>query len=388
MADTATPDALDPATEDALATDDAAATQARRKRLFSILAIAVLVIALGWGVWYYVTQAGRVHTDNAYVGADTAQITPLVAGPVLDVRVANTQTVKRGDVLVVIDPADARVELAAAEAALQLARQHYRQASAGVSSATGRVTARQADITQARARLAEANATLERASHEFSRRQTLEGTGAVSGEELTTARTALASARAARDMAAAALNAASAGVASAAGDLAASNALVAGTSIETAPEVQSAMARVDAARLALERTIIRAPIDGVVTNKQVQIGQRVAAGAPIMVIVPIDRAYVDANFKEGQFGRLRVGQPAEVTSDFYGSDIVFHGRVVGFSGGTGAAFSLIPAQNATGNWIKVVQRLPVRIALDPAEMRAHPLRVGLSMEVVVDTRGH
>ena len=364
------------------------ADSGRRKRLFALLATIVLVLAVVYGVWYFITQAGRVHTDDAYVGADSAQITPLVSGAVSDVRVANTQFVHRGDVLVIIDGADARVDLSSAEAALQLARQHFRQASAGVSSAAGRVSARNADIAQARARLAEANAAMERATRELSRRQGLDVSGAVSGEEITTARSALASARAARDFAAAGVQAASASVASAGGDLAASSALVAGTSISSAPEVQAAQARVDAARLGVSRTVIRAPIDGVVTNKQVQIGQRIAAGTPIMVIVPTDRAFVDANFKEGQFGRLRIGQPAEVTSDFYGGGVVFHGHVVGFAGGTGAAFSLIPAQNASGNWIKVVQRLPVRIALDAAEMRRHPLRIGLSMDVTVDTRGH
>jgi membrane fusion protein (multidrug efflux system) len=140
-------------------------------------------------------------------------------------------------------------------------------------------------------------------------------------------------------------------------------------------------------RLDYERTVIRAPVDGVVTNRQVQIGQRIATGAPIMTIVPISSAYVDANFKESQLRHVKVGQPVELTSDFYGDDVVFHGRVTGFAGGTGAAFSLIPAQNATGNWVKVVQRLPVRVTLDPKELRAHPLRVGLTMDAVIDTRG-
>ncbi|PKQ00772.1 MAG: EmrA/EmrK family multidrug efflux transporter periplasmic adaptor subunit, partial [Alphaproteobacteria bacterium HGW-Alphaproteobacteria-13] len=153
--------------------------------------------------------------------------------------------------------------------------------------------------------------------------------------------------------------------------------------IDTAPDVAAAQARLD-----LERTVIRAPVDGVVTNKQVQVGQRIAAGAPVMIIVPIDTAYVDANFKESQFKRIRIGQPVELTSDYYGGDVVYRGKVVGIAGGTGAAFSLIPAQNATGNWVKVVQRLPVRIQLDPQELKAHPLRVGLSMDATIDTRGH
>ena len=160
-----------------------------------------------------------------------------------------------------------------------------------------------------------------------------------------------------------------------------------GTTLSTAPEVRTAQARLAQARLNVDRTVIRAPIDGVITGRQVQVGQRVAAGAPIMTIVPIDAAYVDANFKEDQLAKVRPGQPVRLTSDFYGGDVEYSGRVIGFAGGTGAAFALIPAQNATGNWIKVVQRLPVRIAMDPKELREHPLRVGLSMRATVDTRG-
>jgi membrane fusion protein (multidrug efflux system) len=362
------------------------ANPGKRRRLLTILGAVVVAAALIYGVYYFLVEAGRVSTDNAYVGADSALVTPLVGGAVADVRAAGMQTVKRGDILVVIDDADARIALASAQAALASAQQQFRQSSATVGSASGRLSASAANIAQARARLAEANATLTRANGDLARRQALAGTGAVSGEELSTARTAMASAQAMRDVAAAALAAASASESSAEGDLAATNAAVSGYTAATAPQVRAAQARVDQARLDLERTIIRAPIDGVIINKQVQIGQRVAPGAPLMTIVPVTQVFVDANFKESQFARLAVGQRAELTSDFYGSDVVFHGRVIGFAGGTGAAFSLIPAQNATGNWIKVVQRLPVRIAIDPADLRAHPLRVGLSMDVTVDTR--
>jgi membrane fusion protein (multidrug efflux system) len=210
----------------------------------------------------------------------------------------------------------------------------------------------------------------------------------VSGDELTQARTAFQSAQAARALARAGVESAEATQAAATGELQASAAMVEGTNIGTAPEVLAARARLAQARLNLQRTVIRAPIDGIVTSRQVQIGQRVAAGAPIMTLVPVAAAYVDANFKEDQLAKVRPGQPVRLTSDFYGGDVVFHGRVVGFAGGTGAAFALIPAQNATGNWIKVVQRLPVRIALDPRELTQHPLRVGLSMTATVDTRGH
>jgi membrane fusion protein (multidrug efflux system) len=361
---------------------------AKRAKLLRILAIVVVTVAILWGLWYFLTQAGRVHTDNAYVGADSAQVTALIAGPVKEVRVSGTQAVKKGDILVILDDADQRIAVADAEAALRLARQRYGQADANADAARARVAARGADIAQARARLRDANATVERARAELARRESIAGTGAVSGEELTSARAALTSASAARDLAAAGIASAEATRGSASGDLGAAEAVVRGTTINTAPDVAAAEARLEKAQLDLARTVLRAPVDGIVTNRQVQVGQRIAAGAPIMVIVPISTAYVDANFKESQFGDIRIGQPVELTSDYYGGDVIYRGKVIGIAGGTGAAFSLIPAQNATGNWVKVVQRLPVRIALDPKELKAHPLRVGLSMEATIDTRGN
>ena len=358
----------------------------RRKRLFMILGSVVVLVAVTFGIWYFLTQAGRVGTDNAYVGADSAQVTALVSGPVLDVRVGGTETVRKGDILVILDDADARVDVATAEAAVMQAQQRYGQASAQVGSARAKLMSRGADIAQARARLAEANAGLDRARIDLERRQALISSGAVSGEELSSARASYAAASAARDLASAGIAAAQATSNSAGSDLTASEALTRGTTIVTSPDVSAARARLDSARLALSRTVIRAPVDGIVANKQVQLGQRVAAGAPIMTIVPIATAYVDANFKESQFSKLRIGQLVEMTSDFYGGEVVFHGRITGFAGGTGAAFALIPAQNATGNWIKVVQRLPVRVSLDPKELKDHPLRVGLTMTATVDTR--
>ena len=359
----------------------------KRRRLFVILALVVLAGALLWGVWYFLTQAGRVSTDNAYVGADTAQVTPLVAGAVAEVRVGGTQLVKKGDVLVVIDDADAKLEVLGAEAALRLAEQRFGQTAAQAGAARARQTARGADIAQAQARVAEAAAQAERARSELARRQSLAGSGAVSGEEITTARASYAAAQAGVQLARAGVASAQATQASAGSDVAASEALVRGTTIATAPDVATARARLEKARLDLSRTVVRAPISGIITNRSVQVGQRIAAGAPIMTIVPVDTSYVDANFKESQFKSIRIGQPVTLTSDFYGDDVEYHGRVTGFAGGTGAAFALIPAQNATGNWIKIVQRLPVRIALDPKELRDHPLRVGLSMTATIDARG-
>jgi membrane fusion protein (multidrug efflux system) len=375
------------AAEAVIVTADPVLRGSKRKRLFALLASVVAIAAIAFGIYYYFARQGRVSTDNAYVGADVAQITALVSGPVREVRVGGTQTVKVGDVLVILDDADARIEVATAQAALTQAQQRFGQSTASVQAARARIAARGADVAQARARLTDANAQVERARIELARRQSLAGTGAVSGSELTEARAALSSAQATRESAAAQITAAQATQASAAGDAAASEAAVQGVTASTAPDVASARARLDAAQLALARTVIRAPIDGIVSNRQVQIGQRIAAGAPIMTLVPLATAYVDANFKESQFNRIREGQPVALTSDFYGDNMVFHGRVSGFAGATGAATALIPAQNATGNWIKVVQRLPVRITLDPRELKAHPLRTGLSMTATVDTRG-
>lgn len=365
----------------------AVVSNGKRARLLRILGVSVLGAAAIFALWYYLTQVGRVQTDNAYVGADTAQVTALVSGAVQEVRVGGTQSVKRGDVLVILDPADAQVDVATAEAALLQAQQRFGQASAQVGSARAKLVSRNADIAQARARVAEADAMLTRTRLDLARRKELAASGAVSGEELSTAEAAFASATAARQLASAGLDAAQATSSAATSDLAASEAVVRGTTIYSAPDVAAARARLAAAKLGLARTVIRAPVDGIVTNRQVQIGQRIQAGTPIMTLVPIATAYVDANFKESQLRGVRIGMPVELTSDFYGSGVVYHGKVVGFAGGTGAAFSLIPAQNATGNWVKVVQRLPVRIALDPAEVRAHPLRVGLSMDAIIDTRG-
>ncbi len=365
----------------------AAERSAKRNKAFRILGAVVLTAAILWGLWYFLTQSGRVHTDNAYVGADAAQVTALVSGPVKEVRVGGTQAVKKGDILVILDDADQRIAVADAEAAVRLARQRYGQAGATADAARARVTARDADIAQARARLRDADAAVTRTRADLTRRESIAGTGAVSGEELSAARAALASAQAARDLAAAGISSAEATRGSASGDLGAAEAVVRGTTINTAPDVAAAEARLEEAKLDLARTVLRAPVDGIVTNRQVQVGQRIAAGAPIMILVPVATAYVDANFKESQFQDIRIGQPVELVSDFYGSDVVYRGKVVGIAGGTGAAFSLIPAQNATGNWVKVVQRLPVRIALDPKQLKAHPLRVGLTMEATIDTRG-
>ena len=362
----------------------AKATDPRRKKVMLGLAGAFL---LAGGGWYMFHDTGHVSTDNAYVNADSAQVTPLVAAAVVDVPVVNTQIVHRGDVLLRLDDSDARLAYEKAEAAYLKARRQFAQSSATSGSLAAQVSARDADIGQASAALAAAQSAFEKAKVDLDRRQHLADDGVVSREELTNYRNAYVAAQSGLAQARAAVVQAEAQRGAAQKSFAANQALIAGTSVDDNPDVAAAKAALDQARLDLERTVIRAPIDGVVTNRQVQVGQRVAAGNPVMTIVPVGTVYVDANFKEGQLTRVRPGQPAELTSDLYGSGVKFHGRVIGFAGGTGSAFALIPAQNATGNWIKVVQRLPVRIALDPKELAAHPLRVGLSMEADVDVSG-
>lgn len=357
----------------------------RRRTLLAGIAGVVLVAGVGYGGWYALVGSHYVETDNAYVGADTAQVTPMVAGQALDVRVSDTQAVRKGDVLVRLDDSDARITLATAEADLAKARRMFGQTSATSNALSAQVQARGADILSARAQLIAAQASFAKAQVDFNRRQKLAPNGAVSGDELTSATNALAAARASLEQARAAVAQASSQRGAAAGNLAANQALIQGTSVANAPDVLMAEARVRQARLDLDRTVIRAPIDGVVANRTIQIGQRIAPGATIMRIVPVGQVYVDANFKEGQLEKVKPGQPVTLTSDLYGGSVDYHGRVAGFSGGTGSAFALIPAQNATGNWIKVVQRLPVRVTLDHRELAAHPLRVGLSMTAEIDT---
>ncbi len=246
------------------------------------------------------------------------------------------------------------------------------------------MAARDADIARADAQIASAQSDLDRAQTELARRERLAASGAVSGDELTqaqnqfaTAKAALASARAGKVLAVANRGAA-------VGSKSVNSALIVGVPADQNPEIAAAEANVRTAQLNLDRTVLTAPFDGVVAKKQVALGQRVQVGQTLMSVVPVSRVYVDANFKEVQLHKVRIGQPVTLTSDLYGGGVKFHGVVAGLAGGTGAAFSLIPAQNATGNWIKVVQRLPVRVTLDPAELARHPLRVGLSMKADID----
>ncbi|HUW38988.1 MAG TPA: HlyD family efflux transporter periplasmic adaptor subunit [Rhodocyclaceae bacterium] len=347
---------------------------ARRRRLM-LTAIAVFVIAgVAYGGYHYWRSLQEVDTDDAFVGGNLVQITPQVGGTVTAIAADDTQLVQAGQTLVKLDAADTRLALRQAEAQLGQAVRALRVSYAQTAALRALVAVRQSDVASAQANLAKAEDALHR-------RQPLAGSGAVGGEELRQAQIALRAAKSALDTA-------QAGVRAAQAQAAANEAQTAGSTLARNPTVRLAAARVREAYLAFERTSIPAPVTGVVARRTVQLGQRVAPGMPLMMVVPLTDVWVDANFKEAQLRELRLGQRATVVADLYGSKVSYDGRVVGIAAGSGAAFALLPAQNATGNWIKVVQRVPVRIALDPAQLAKHPLRVGLSMEVTVAISDH
>ncbi len=329
----------------------------RRARALALLVGLFLAAGIGYAIYWALVARYVESTDNAYVGGNLVQITPQVSGTVLAIGADDTDYVKAGQTLVELDQADSRVALDQAEAALARSVRQVRNLMATSGEIEANVALREAELARARADLA--------------RRAPLAASGALPAEELQHARDAVASGQAALD--------------AARQQLAAHRTLVDRTTVETHPEVQSAAARLREAYLAYARTALAAPVSGIVAKRSVQVGQRVAPGTPLMAVIPLDQVWVDANFKEGQLLNLRPGQAVKLYADIYGNAVEFHGRVAGFGAGTGSAFALLPPQNATGNWIKVVQRIAVRIALDPAELAQHPLQLGLSMRVEVDT---
>jgi membrane fusion protein (multidrug efflux system) len=359
--------------------------QRRNQRLLA-LGGGVVVVAVAATAYWTLYASHFVSTDNAYAAVEVAQVTPAIGGTIAEVKVKDTQAVKQGDVLVTIDPTDAQLALAQAEAELGRAVRRVRAYVANDGGLAAQVSARVAEEKRAEAQLSAAQADFERAQIDLKRRQALLASGSVSGDELTKAQNAHAAAQANLASAKAAIVQASANRVAAQGAREANAALIDQAQGDSNPEILLARAKRDQARIDLERTVIRAPMDGVVAKRQVQLGQRVPAGAPLLSVVPVQDIYVNANFKEGQLQKVRPGQTATVTSDLYGSSVTYHGVVEGLAGGSGSAFAAIPAQNATGNWIKVVQRLPLRIRLDAEELAAHPLKVGLSMTVKIDTR--
>jgi membrane fusion protein (multidrug efflux system) len=329
----------------------------------------VAIAGAGWWLWAWLhghTEA----TDNAYVQANVVQISAINGGTVVAVATDDNDFVKAGQTLVRLDPADARIVLEQAEARLAQTVREVRQLYTGNAALKSQVSQRDAE-------LARAQAEVTRATDDLNRREPLVASGAVGREEADHARAQLAQAKSA-------LAAAQAAVQTSREQFMANQNLTDGSTVAQHPQVQSASAKVREAWLALKRNEVLAPIDAHVVRRSVQLGQRVAPGAPLLGLVALRDAWVDANFKEVQLEHLRIGQPATVRADLYGDSVEFHGKVAGLGSGTGAAFALLPAQNATGNWIKVVQRVPVRIQLDARELIAHPLRVGLSMHVTVD----
>ena len=329
-----------------------------RRRGLTLLGLVVALCGVGYGSYWFLYARHFESTDDAYVDGDVVQITSEVSGTVIGLHADDTQFVARDQPLLELDPADAEVAV--------------RRAEADLGRAVRAVRALFAQSDELRAEIVDREVALQRAERDYQRRAGLLSDGAVSSEEfqhtqedVTEIRATLAAARE---------------------QLNGTEAQIDGTTVLTNPEVLAAAAAVRDAWLALRRTRITSPVAGLVARRSVQVGQQVAAGTPLMGVVPLNALWVDANFKEVQLRDMRVGQPVTLLTDIYGGKVVYHGKVVGLSAGTGSAFALLPAQNASGNWIKIVQRLPVRVQLDPGELQAHPLRIGLSVTATVDIR--
>lgn len=344
---------------------------ARRTALTRLTAVLVVAGIVGGAYWFFALR-GMESTDDAYVAGNLIPVSSQIAGNVVAIHADDTQQVAAGDVLVRLEQSDARLAFDRAKAELAQAVRQSRQLIAGSSKADAVLAQREADLLRARSDLA-------RAEGDLARREQAAREQAIAVEELQHARDAVSTARASLAAAEAALQAGRE-------EKNASHALVLGSKLEQQPAVARAAAAVRESWLALSRTEIRAPMAGTVARRSAQPGSRVQPGTPLLAIAALDSAWVDANFKEVQLKNLRIGQPVTLHADLYGSDVSYHGKVAGLGAGTGSVFSLLPPQNATGNWIKVVQRVPVRISLDAGELKTHPLRFGLSMQVEVDTR--
>ena len=330
----------------------------KRKRALLVLAALVVLAGIGWLAYYLLVARWHEQTDDAYAQGNIVNITPQTAGTVVAISVEDGMRVQAGQVLVQLDPNDAEVAYQQAVANLANTVRQVRGLYSSVEAAQADIAARQVAVAQARA--------------DVSRRSGLVASGAVSAEELAHARTQL--------------QAAEAALSASRGQLSRNRALVDATTVANQPQVQAAAAQLRQAYLAVQRSAIVSPIDGYVGERSVQLGQRVQPGAALMTVIPLHEVWVEANFKETQLHDMRLGQPVTLTADVYGDDVVYDGKLVSLGLGTGSAFSLLPAQNASGNWIKIVQRIPTRIALDPKQLAAHPLRLGMSMSVDVDVQ--
>ena len=332
------------------------AENSSRKKNILLLSLFFIAVAAGAGAWWFKELRGSETTDDAYVAGNVVPVMPQVAGNVVTLHADDTQLVQAGMPLVEMDPTDAKLALVRSE--IQLA-QTLRQ-----------VQQQMAELKQFDATIALRQAELDRVAGDQNRREVLGMTNAVGKEEVLHARQNVVAGKAALQVAIQQRNTL--------------QAKLKNTPLAEQPEVRQAAEQVRQAWLDLQRTTILSPVSGVIAKRSVQVGSHVAVGAPLMAVVPLDQLWVDANFKEVQLEHLRIGQPVELSADLYGDKIVYHGEVEGLAAGTGSVFSLLPAQNATGNWLKVVQRLPVRIKLRAEELQQHPLRLGLSMLVTVD----
>jgi len=359
-ADAPTPRAAAPTQAPPAAQPAQGGKPAARRRWMIVLGVVVVLGLIGYGV-YALLFAGRFEsTDDAYVAGDVVAITSREPATVLALHADNTEAVRRGQPLIDFDPATADANMAAAEA--QLA-----QAVRSVRSDFSKVDESRAEVVQA-------SADLSRARNDLARRQAAAADGAVSGEEVSHAADTVRTAKAALDLAQS--------------RVAQSLSSVQGTRVETNPDVLAAIANFRRAAINQAHMRLFAPVDGVIAQRTVQLGQQVAPGTPLMAVVPLRSLWVDANFRETQLQHIRVGQPVEIETDVYGGDVTYHGHILGLGAGSGNAFALLPPQNASGNWIKVVQRVPVRVALDPRELDRYPLRIGLSVTAKVDIRDH
>ncbi|MGI8474469.1 multidrug efflux MFS transporter periplasmic adaptor subunit EmrA [Pectobacterium brasiliense] len=329
----------------------------QRKRVLSLLTFIFVVLGCAWLVYWFLVLRHHENTDDAYVAGNQIQIMAQVSGSVTHVNVDNTDFVKQGQVLVELDPTDAQ--------------QAFERAKTGLANSVRQTHQLIINSKQYQANIELRQTELNKAQSDLSRREALGSANAIGREEVQHARDAVATAKAALEVARQQYQA--------------NQAMILDTPLEKQPAIQQASVEMRDAWLALQRTKIVSPIDGYVSRRSVQIGARISSTSALMAVVPANHLWVDANFKETQLANMRIGQPATVIADIYGDDIVYQGKVVGLDMGTGSAFSLLPAQNATGNWIKVVQRLPVRIEIDPKQVAEHPLRIGLSALVNVDT---
>jgi len=343
-------------------TADTSAVQApptsnRRGLLLRLLLVVIVLAAIAWTAWYFIVGRWYESTDDAYINGNIVQITPRIAGTVVSITADDGDMVQQGEVLVKLDRSDADVGL--------------QRAAANLANTVRRVRGLYSTVTGAKAQVAVEKVALQKAQDDYNRRRNLAKTGAISAEELAHARDALTAAQSA--------------LATSQQQLQTNQVLVDDTIVASHPDVKAAAAQYRAAYLDDVRTTMVAPVTGYIAKRTVQVGQRVQPGAALMAVVPLHQVWVDANFKETQLTQMRIGQPVELTSDVYGSSVKYHGKIESLGVGTGSAFSLLPAQNATGNWIKIVQRIPVRVVFtDPAQLDKNPLRIGMSMTTDVN----